>query len=431
MRWRGSTRGRPRIRGRRRRACRSCGSRGCPARTSCTLPHSGACRRDGAMTIAPTRGSTLALRSASSTFPRLAGAGPANSCRMTSSGDDFVEIRVELQHQRRVAGHGRLARGDRPEKGHAGRGDEHRDQQEPEHESDTTTQSHTHPLGSLRFKCTSSGPVRPMSAEALPHMRGTFSPAVSPPQASSGCTHERGGHMDTVDAPSPRRTHAAHLRRARAGHPVRASPDAQDAGVHGDHACHDRDLPGREPGHLCCRRRGAAASAAVRGERAAREGVQHLPESGRPERRRVADELLRTPRAHPRLLERRHPPRRGGDRGRQRIDRARTGRARLARVLCDARRAARRRTSVHRGRDDVPDRWRRHRDGCVLAACAWRGHSRRSAAGSGWTASRRPSWECCPRTSRSCHRRRASTCRWRRIPTSAVPIGGTGAARPK
>ena len=193
---------------------------------------------------------------------------------------------------------------------------------------------------------------------------------------------------------------------------------------------HDRDLPRRQPGHLCGRRLGAAASAAVRRERAAGQGVQHVPEGGRPERRRVADELLRAPRPYPRLLERCDPPRRRGHRGRERsrpsASRLRESRpSSLRPSVCAPSSAGRSRRPRRRYQTDgvaiVTD--------AVLAACARRRRGRDRPPHPRGRRREDHRRSAAARTSRSCRRRRVSISRWRRIPTSAAPIGGTGAAR--
>ena len=155
-----------------------------------------------------------------------------------------------------------------------------------------------------------------------------------------------------------------------------------------------------------------------------------LPEGGRPERRRVADELLRAPRPHPRLLER-SPSTTTPSRSWARPERPSA--KPIARVspefFCDARR------QPVVGRSFTEAETTYQTDGVaivtdgVLAACAWRRPGRHRPPHP--RGRRREDHRRSPaaRTSASCRRRRGSISRWRRIPSSAVPIGATGAAR--
>ena len=164
-----------------------------------------------------------------------------------------------------------------------------------------------------------------------------------------------------------------------------------------------------------------------------RRDLQHVPESRRPGRWRVGDELLRAPACHRRADERVALSGRRRHRRRSRRDRARVRDPRHAGVLRDAGRASRSGARLHgRGhgiRRDLHGRTCRHRDRRLLAR-----PPRRRFAGA---RPRHPNGRRARRGDRrvpagvpaSCRRRAGSTCRSRRGPTPAVRTRGTPAVR--
>ena len=148
------------------------------------------------------------------------------------------------------------------------------------------------------------------------------------------------------------------------------------------------------------------------------------PKAGVDQRRLLADELLRAPGAHRRLLGARGLPRRHGDRRRNGRDGARTGHARLAGLLLhpgarpgDGARVSRRRRPF-KGTTTRPSS-RTATGGSASAptrAC--------SAARSASTASPGPWSGSCRPASASSRPRRGSTCRSRRARKSARPSSG-------
>ncbi len=169
----------------------------------------------------------------------------------------------------------------------------------------------------------------------------------------------------------PRGARASRVRHAAAAPAVRRTDPPQAAGVHRHGARHARDHGRRQPGDFRDRGRRPPSSASLPRAGSPRRDLQHVPESRRPGRWRVGDELLRAPACHRRADERVALSRRRRHRRRSRRDRARVRDPRHAGVLRDAGRASRPRAHLHgRGhgvRRDLHGRPCRHRDRRVLA----------------------------------------------------------------
>ena len=189
-----------------------------------------------------------------------------------------------------------------------------------------------------------------------------------PPAEAARRARMEFGSLDNAKDGLPRGARPAPLRRAASEPALCRPPAAQDAGLHGHRPGDPGALPRSEPDHLRRRRFGPAASAAVSRRRPADERVQHLSEGRRPQRRLLADQLLRAPGPDPRLRVGGGLPRRHGRRRRDRRHGIRTDHARVPGLLLYPGARAGDGARVHGSGDHVADRRRRHRHGRLLAA---------------------------------------------------------------